>query len=49
MRLCVVACRVQKRTLNPLKLELQEVVCYPTKILKTELGSSVKAMCTLNR
>lgn len=42
-RLHVVACRVQKRTLDPLELELQAVAGCPARTLKTELGPSTKA------
>lgn len=42
------AYRVQKRPLDPLELELQAAVGYPTRMLNTELGSSAKATCTLN-
>lgn len=40
--------RGQERALDTLKLELQEVVGHPPKVIETELPSSVRAVHTLN-
>lgn len=39
---------VQKRTLNPLELDLQVVVSHQTCVLGTKLRSFARAECTLN-
>lgn len=38
----------QKRTLDALDLELQRLVSFPIQVLGTELGSSSRAICSLN-
>lgn len=40
--------RGEKRVLDPLELDLQATVSYPTWVLGTKLGSSAKATSTLN-
>lgn len=40
--------RGQERALDTLKLELQEVVGHPPRVIETELPSSVRALPTLN-
>lgn len=40
--------RGQEKALDTLKLELQEVVGHPPRVIETELPSSVRALPTLN-
>jgi hypothetical protein len=46
--MCACAIGGQKKTLNPLGLELQVPASYPTQVLGTKLEFSAKAASALN-
>jgi hypothetical protein len=48
VHLCVATSEVQKRSSDPLEIELQVVVSHLTWVLGTELRSSGRTVCSFN-